>query len=65
MEKAAAVTMSLHPIEKHKLRYTVYVGYGDSSSFGEVKESLQTKYGDNYTVRLSRLSRKYSIEDGN
>lgn len=50
MEKAAAVTMFLRSIEKHKLRYTVYVGDGDSSSFGEVKESLQKKYGDNYPV---------------
>ena len=50
MEKAAAVTMFLRSIEKHKLWYTVYVGDVDSSSFGEVKESLQKKYGDNYPV---------------
>ena len=50
MEKAAAVTMFLRSIEKHKLWYTVYVGDGDSSSFDEAKASLQKKYGDNYPV---------------
>ena len=45
MGKAAAVTMFLHSVEKHKLWYTVYVDDGDSSSFGEFKESLQNKYG--------------------
>ena len=39
--------MFLRSIEKYKLWYAVYVGDGDSSSFGEVKESLQDKYGDN------------------
>ena len=50
MEKAAAVTMFFHSLEKHKLQYTIYVDDGDSSSFGKVKESLplQKKYGDNF-----------------
>ena len=64
MEKAAAVTMFLRSIEKHKLRYTVYVGDGDSSSFGEVKESLQKKYGDNYPVTKEDCQ-GHIQEDGN
>ena len=28
------------------MRYTVYVGYGDSSSFGVVKDALHAKFGD-------------------
>ena len=50
MEKAAAVTMFLRSTKKHKLRYTVHVGDDNSSSLGEVKESLQNKYGENYLV---------------
>ncbi len=37
MESVGAVAMSQRSIEKHKLRYTEYIGDGDSSSFLEVK----------------------------
>ena len=39
--------MFLRSIEKHKLKYTVYVGDGDSSSYGEVSEAAFKKYADN------------------
>ena len=48
MEKAAAVTMFLRSTKKQTL--INFVGDDDSSSFGEVKKSLQNKYGDNYLV---------------
>ena len=39
MEPAGAVAIFNRSIEKHKLRYTSYIGDGDTSSFAEVKES--------------------------
>ena len=50
MEKEDAVEMFLRSLDKHNLRYTTYVGDGDSSSFGAVKEALQKKYGDKYPL---------------
>ena len=39
MEKGGAIEMFNHSIEKHNLRYSVYVGDGDISSFGAVKDA--------------------------
>ena len=50
MEKEGAIEMFLRSIEKHNLRYTKYVGDGDSSAFGSVKEALKEKYGDSYII---------------
>lgn len=50
MEKATAVNMFLCSVEKHNLCCIFYVSNFDSSSFGEVKETLQNKYRDNYPV---------------
>ena len=48
METEAAITTFMRSIEKHNLKYTTYVGDGDSSSFGEVAEALFNKYGSEY-----------------
>ena len=50
MEKDAAVAMFLRSIEKHKLKYTLYVGDGDSSSYGVVADAVFQKYGSTYLV---------------
>ena len=44
MEAQPAVEMFTDSIKKRKLRYTVFVGDGDSSCFGTVKESLSGIY---------------------
>jgi len=50
MEKSAAIEMFLRSLDNYKLRYTTFIGDGDSSSFGEVKEALYEKYGDEYPI---------------
>ena len=50
MEKEGTIEMFLRSIEKHQLQYTIYVGDGDSSSFGAVKDALHDKYGDEYPL---------------
>ena len=50
MEKDGAVEIFTRSVEKHNLRYTVYVGDGDSGSFGAVKEALADKFGDEYPI---------------
>ena len=50
MEGDAAVSMFLRSIEKRSLRYTIYVGDDDSSSYGKVKEACLEQYGDAYPV---------------
>ena len=46
MEKEGAVAMFMRSIQKHNMRYTVYVGDGDSSSFGAVRDAVHAKFGD-------------------
>ena len=48
MESAGAITMFADSIKKHNLRYTSYIGDGDSSSFKLVQESKP--YGDNVEI---------------
>ena len=43
------VDMFLRSIEKNNLKYTEYVGDGDTNSFGAVQETLAEKYGGEYT----------------
>jgi len=43
-----AIEMFSQSIDKHQLRYVVYIGDGDTNSFGEVKAALCKKYGENY-----------------
>ena len=45
-----AVEMFTRSIEKHKLFYYVFVGDGDSSTFGAVVEAVKEKYGNEYIV---------------
>ena len=48
--KEAATLMFMRSIEKHNLKYTTYVGDGDSSSYGVVSEALSKEYGSSYLV---------------
>ena len=49
MEKEGAIEMFLRSIDKHKLKFTTYVG-GDSSSAGSVQEALKEKYSNEYVI---------------
>ena len=51
MERDSNVEMFCRSVEKHNLRYTVYIGDGDTSSFGEVKEPLYNKFQNDYPVK--------------
>ena len=42
MEKDGAVEIFTRLIDKHKLKYTVFVGNGDSSSFGAMANAVKT-----------------------
>eukprot|EP00794_Sanderia_malayensis_P002926 gene2926-3380_t len=48
MESAGAVMMFKRSIEKHQLRYTSYIGDGDSSSYGDVASSQP--YGEGVQI---------------
>ena len=50
MEKEWAIEMFTRSIDKYNLCYTTYVGDGDSSSFGKVKEAVVEKYGEEYVI---------------
>ena len=50
MEKDGTVSIFLRSVETRKLRYTTFVGDGDSSSFGAVVDAVNSKYGDQYPV---------------
>ena len=50
MEAIGASELFLRSIETRSLRYTQFVGDGDSSSFGKVKVALEQKFGDKYPV---------------
>ena len=50
MEKDGSVEIFLRSVETRKLRYTTFVGDGDSSSFGAVANAVTSKYGDQYPV---------------
>jgi len=50
IETVAAVEMFLRSVSKRSLRYTTYVGDGDSSSFASVREECLNKFGPSYTV---------------
>ena len=43
MERDGAIEVFTRSIEKHNLRYTTYVGDGDSNSFAAVKKATQEK----------------------
>ena len=37
-------------VEKRGLKYTTYVGDGDSSSYGKVAEAMEKIYGESYKI---------------
>ena len=73
MEATAAVEIFSRSISLRKLEYTTFVGDGDSSSFGRVKEALEKKIGVEYVIvkeecvghvqkRLGTALRKYKSD---
>ena len=50
MEKEAAIEMFLCSVEKRGLKYTTYIGDGDSSSYGMVAQALKGRYSDQYVA---------------
>ena len=73
MEATAAVEIFSLGISLRKLKYTTFVGDGDSSSFGRVKEALEKKIGVEYVIvkeecvrhvqkRLETALRKYKSD---
>ena len=50
MEAKGAIAIFSRSIQKHKLRYSKFVGDGDSSCFGCVAEAMAGKYGVAYEV---------------
>ena len=50
MECQAGVDMFLRSIGNRNLRYTVFVGDGDSTTYGKVCEACVDMYGDSYPV---------------
>ena len=50
MEAAAAVEIFGRSIETRKLKYVTFVGDGDSSCFGRVREAMKKKFGERYVV---------------
>ena len=51
METAGAIEMFSRSMDLYNIRYTTYVGDGDSSAFGKVQEMLEKKYGDQYIIQ--------------
>ena len=69
-EAQGAIEIFLRSIETKNLKYTNFVGDGDSSCFGKLQSALKEKYGDKYQVekeecvghiqkRLGAALRKY------
>ena len=76
MEKEAAIGMFLRSVEKRGLKYTIYIGAGDLSSYGMVAQVLKEKYFDQCAVikedcmghiqkRMGLNLRKYKTEKKN
>eukprot|EP00794_Sanderia_malayensis_P013660 gene13659-15089_t len=51
MESKGAIAMFKRSIEKRCLKYTQFVGDGDSSCFGKVVQELKACYGESYSVQ--------------
>ena len=54
MEKEASIELFLSSVEKKGLKYTNYIGDGDSSSYGMVAQVLKEKYSDQWSVCSSK-----------
>ena len=48
MEKDATILMFQRSVELYNLKYTLYVGDGDSSSFKVVRETMEKTHGGSY-----------------
>ena len=51
MESKGAIAIFKRGIEKRGLKYTHFIGDGDSSCFGKVAEELKNVYGDSYIIQ--------------
>ena len=50
MENDAAIIMSQRSVKLYHLKYTLYIGDGDSSSFKVVHETIEKTHGDSYCI---------------
>ena len=50
MEKDVAILMFQRSVELYHLKYTLYVGDGDSSSFKVVRETMEKTHGTSYCI---------------
>ena len=51
MESQGAIAIFKRSIIKRRLKYTHFIGDGDSSCFGKVATELRNTYGDSYTIQ--------------
>ena len=51
MEGEGAIAIFKRSIDTRKLKYTIFVGDGDSDTFKVVKESIEGIYGERYHIR--------------
>ena len=51
MEVQATLEMFMRSIERYNMRYTTYVGDGDSSSFGTLNDAILEIFGDEYDIK--------------
>ena len=51
METARVLDIFLKSIKKHNLKYTTFVGDGDSGCFAHVKEKLLEVFGKRYIIK--------------
>ena len=50
MEKYAVILMFQRFVRLYHLKYTLYVGHGDSLSFKVVRETMEKTHGDSYCI---------------
>ena len=51
MEAAGAARIFCRSIQKRKLKYTTFVGDGDSSTFQIVSEKVKEMFGERYRIK--------------
>ena len=51
MEATAAVKIFSRSVKTRQLKYITFVGDGDSSSFGRVRDAMQKEFGDRYVIQ--------------
>ena len=55
MESQGACEILLRSVEKHNLKYTQFVGDGDTGSFAKVRDSCEEAFKGNYVVVKEEL----------